>query len=327
MSRRIWTAVLAAVGAVALPVAASAQDFKPTRPLELVVHGGPGSGNDVFGRELITIIDQEKLSPVRVTISNRPGGGSTTAAAYMASKAGDSNTIAVFTNVWLTDPLVQEEAKVSLHSTLTPIARMVIEPALVGVRADSPYKTLKEFVDAAKAKPGALKQSGGSITARENIIRQLIMKQTGANWSFISFPSGGERLSALLGGHVDLMILDPQEASEQVRSGKIRIVAQVAEKRLEAFKDIPTIPEAGFMIPSIPQVRGIVGVPNMPPAAVAYYEDLIGRVVKTAQWKKFIVDNYFEDAFMKGADAKAFLSSYENDLREQMRATGAKIVR
>lgn len=327
MSRPILGAALAALGAAMLPFAAGAQEFKPTRPIEIVVHGGPGSGNDVFGRALSTVIDQEKLAPVRLTVANKPGGGSTTASAYLSSKAGDSHTIGVFTNIWLTDPLVQEEAKVNLHSTLTPIARMVIEPALVGVRAESPFKTLKEFVDEAKAKPGTLKQSGGSITARENIIRQLIMKQTGANWSFISFPSGGERLAALLGGHVDIMILDPQEATEQVRSGKVRVIAQVADQRLPDFKDVPTIPEAGFNIPSIPQVRGIVGVPNMPANAVAYYEDLIAKAVKTAGWQKFLRDNQFQDAYMKAADTKAFLAAYENDIREQMRATGAKIVR
>ena len=84
------------------------------------------------------------------------------------------------------------------------------------MRADSAIKTLADFVAAAKDKPGQLKQAGGSITSRENVVRQLLMTHTGARWSFISFPGGGERLAALLGGHVDLMmILDPSEAREQ----------------------------------------------------------------------------------------------------------------
>src|SRR2546425_9301829 len=82
--------------------------FKPTRPIEFVVHGGPGSGNDVFARALIAIIDQEKLSPVRFQVANKPGGGSTAASAYVMSKKGDPHVIACFTNVWITDTLVQE---------------------------------------------------------------------------------------------------------------------------------------------------------------------------------------------------------------------------
>ena len=243
-------ALLACAGA-----SPAAAEFKPTRPIEVVVHGGPGSGNDLFGRAVVAAVEAEKLATVRFQIANKPGGGSTTAANYLMSKDGDAHTIGVFTNIWLTDPLVQAEAKARLHD-MTPIARILVEPALVVVRGDSELKTLRDFIDAAKAKPGQMKQSGGSITARENIIRQMLMNNTGARWTFISFPSGGERLAALLGGHVDVMILDPAEAGEQVRTGKLRVIAQVSEQRLDAFMDVPTLKEAGFDIPNVPQTRG-----------------------------------------------------------------------
>src|SRR5882757_11453300 len=139
--------LLAAALLVAAAVPVSAQKFKPTRTIEFVVHGGPGSGNDVFARTLNTIIDQEKLSPVRMQVVNKPGGGSTTAAAYVVSKKGDPHVIACFTNIWLIDPMVQEAATNKLID-MSPIARLVVEPALVVVRADSQFKALKEFIDA-----------------------------------------------------------------------------------------------------------------------------------------------------------------------------------
>jgi hypothetical protein len=83
------------------------------------------------------------------------------------------------------------------------------------VRADSPFKTLKEFIDAAKAKPGTLKQSGGSVTSRDNIIRQTLQHATGAKWAFVSFQGGGERLAALLGGHVDIMVIEPRRRASR----------------------------------------------------------------------------------------------------------------
>lgn len=321
-SWKTWVAVVFA----AVPTLALAQ-FQPSKSCELVVHGGPGSGNDLFARALVGMIEQEKLAPIRIQVLNKPGGGSTTASAYLASKTGDAHTLGIFTNVWMTDPLVQEAAKVSIHKDLTPIARMVIEPALVAVRADAPYKTMKDFVEAAKSKSAQLKQSGGSITSRDNLIRQLIMKQTGANWSYISFPSGSERLAALLGGHVDLMVLDPSEAIEQVRGGKLRPLAQIADARLPAFNDVPTLAEAGFRIPKTPQIRGVVGPPNMPAAAVAYYENLLEKVVKSPSWKKYVADNHFEAGFGKSAETRKFLAAYENDIREQLKAIGTKVVR
>jgi putative tricarboxylic transport membrane protein len=300
--------------------------FKPSRPIEFVVHGGPGSGNDVFARTLTTIIDQEKLLPVRMQVVNKPGGGSTSAAAYVVSKKNDPHVIACFTNIWLLDPLVQEAATNKLMD-MSPIARLVVEPALVVVRTDSQIKTLKEFIDAAKAKPGALKMSGGSITSRENTVRQLLMQLTGARWAFISFPSGGERIAALLGGHVDMMIVDPSEAGEQVRAGKLRVIAQVNERRLPAFQDIPTIKEAGFDIPNVPQMRGVVGAPGMSAETVAFYEDLFLKASKTAGWRKFVNDSQLDDEFVKAAELKAFFTKFEGELREILKAAGAKVVR
>jgi putative tricarboxylic transport membrane protein len=195
------------------------------------------------------------------------------------------------------------------------------------VRADSPIKSMADFIKLAKEKPGALKMSGGSIASRENIVRQLIMKVTGARWAFISFPSGGERIAALLGGHVDMMIVDPSEAGEQVRAGKLRTIAQVSERRLSGFPDVPTLQEAGFDIPQVPQMRGVLGSPGMAADAVTYYEDLFVKVSRTATWQRFLAESYFDGEVLKAAELKAFLAKFEVTLRDILKEAGAKLVR
>ena len=263
---------------------------------------------------------------MRVQVVNKPGGGATTAANYVASKKGDPYTIACFTNIWLLNPLVQQAAVNRLHD-MAPIARLVVEPALVVVLADLPFKTLGDFIKAAKEKPGKLRWSGGSILSRENIVRQLLMKTTGASWGFISFPSGGERLAALLGGHVEMMIVDPSEAGEQIRAGKFRAIAQVSERRLPGFPNIPTLKEAGFDIPNVPQMRGVVGAPGMPADAVAYYEDLFFKVSQTPAWKKFLTESQLDGEFVRAAQLKPFLVSFEGTLRDILKVAGAKVIR
>jgi putative tricarboxylic transport membrane protein len=325
MNRRHLIAGAASAVAIGSFGPAFAQ-FRPTRTIDFVVHGGPGSGNDVFARALTTIIDQEKLSPVRIQVLNKPGGGSTTAAAYVVSKKGDPHVFACFTNVWLVDPLVQEAAHNKLVD-MSPIARLVVEPAIVVVRTDSPFKALADFINAAKEKPGALKMSGGSITSRENLIRQLLTKVTGARWAFISFPSGGERIAALLGGHVDMMIVDPSEAGEQVRAGKLRMIAQVNERRLPGFPDVPTIKEAGYNIPNLPQMRGVVGAPGMPADAIAFYEDMFLKASKTPAWQRFLSESQLDGEFVKAAELTPFLNKFEGELREILKEAGAKVVR
>ena len=300
--------------------------YQPTQPIEFVVHGGPGSGNDAFARALVQIIEKEKLAPVRIQVSNRTGGGGTVAAQYMLSKKGDPNVIALYTSVWFSNPLVQEAANARV-AEMTPIARLILEPAVVAVKNDSPHKTLKEFIDDAKAKPGTMKQSGGSNLARDALVHQLLMGETGAKWSFISFPSGSERFAALLGGHVDIMIAEPSEASELVRAGKLRVIAQIAEKRLPGLEQVPTLKEAGFNIMDVPQARGVIGGPGMPAEAVAYYENLLERATKTPSWDKYLKDTAVEGAFLKGKPNVDFVKQYEDTLRAVLQKTGVKTVR
>lgn len=300
--------------------------FQPTRPVEVVVHTGPGGGSDLLARSVATMMEKEKLLPVRMQVVNKTGGGGAVAAAYLAEKKGDENTIGFFTGVWLTGPLVSDKAKVTLRD-LQPIARLVLEPALIAVKADSPYKTLKDFIEAAKQKPGELKQSGGSITSRDNVVRQLLQQATGARWAFISFPGGGERIAALLGGHVQMMVIEPEEAGQHIRAGNLRVLAQVTEKRLAGFPDVPTLKEAGFDVPVVPQVRGVVAPPGIPTDEVAYWEDVFRKLTQTASWKKFLADNQFEDGYQNAAELTRFYDQFTDQMRGILKEAGVKVVR
>ena len=303
-----------------------AAEYKPTRPIEVVVHTGPGGGADVLARFIAQVVEKEKLAPVRMQVVNKPGGGGLTAMSYVVEKKGEANTIAVFTGNWLTNPLMQQEAKYTVKD-MTPVVRLVLEPAVIAVKADAPYKTLRDFIEAAKKSPGKLKQSGGSVTSRDNVVRMLLMKTSAANWSFISFPGGGERIAALLGGHVDMMVIEPQEAGEHIRSGNMRVIAQVAERRLPGYPNVPTLKEAGYEIPNIPQVRGVLAPPGIPPEAVAYYEDLFARIVRSAAWKKYLEDQQFEDGFQRSGELAKFFDEYTNRMRTILQDGGVKTVR
>jgi putative tricarboxylic transport membrane protein len=306
--------------------AAFAADFTPGKPVELVVHTGPGGGNDVLGRAIAAMAEKDNLLPVRLVVVNKPGGNGAVAANYLVEKKGNPLVIGLVTSAWLVGPMTTAEATVTVND-LTPLAQLVLEPAVVAVRTDAPFKTMKDFIDAAKAKPGALKQSGGSLTARDSIMRQVLQNATGARWAFISFPGGGERLAALLGGHVDMMIVEPQEAREQLRAGKLRIIAQVADKRLPAFADVPTLKEAGYDVALVPQMRGAVAPPDIPPEAAAYWRDFFARLVRTPAWRKYLEENQFEDGFKAGPEFTRALDDTSKQLRTLLQEAGVKVVR
>jgi putative tricarboxylic transport membrane protein len=311
---------------VATAAPLSAQTFKPTRAVEAVVHTGPGGGSDIFARAIADMMEKENLLPQRLQVVNKSGGGSAVAMAYLAEKKGETHTLGFFTGVWVTNPLTTAEAKVTVKD-LTPIIRLVLEPAVVAVKADSPYKNMKDFIDAAKKNPGQLKQSGGSVTGRDNLVRLVIQKATGAKWVFVSFPSGGERIANLLGGHVQTMVIEPQEAGEHIKAGNLRVIAALTEKRLPAFPDVPTLKEQGIDVPVIPQARGILAPPAVPNDVVQYWESVFDRFTKTASWKKYLEQNQFEDGYLKGPELSKFFDALTGQMREVLKEAGAKIVR
>jgi putative tricarboxylic transport membrane protein len=312
--------------ALAAGGAAAAERFTPTRPVEAVVHTGPGGGNDLLARAVALMLEKERLVPVRLQVVNKPGGNGNVALAYLAQKRGDKNTIGFFSSNMLVSYLVSAEAKITVRD-LTPIARLVLEPTVVAVKADSPYRTLADFIEAARKRPGQLKQAGGSITSRDNVVRQLLQQSTGARWAFISFPGGGERIAALLGGHVDVMVIEPEEASEHIRAGKLRVLAQVTERRLPAFSDVPTLKEAGFDVPVVPQVRGVVAPPGVPKENVEYWQEVFRKLTETASWKKYVADNQFEDGYQPGAELATFMDGFTDRMRAILADAGVKTVR
>ncbi len=309
-----------------LGIPGQAWPFGPTKPVEVVVHTGPGGGSDLFARAISEMIGKEKLVPQRLQVVNKSGGGSAVAMAYLAEKKGDTHTLGFFTGVWVTNPLTSKEASVTVKD-LTPIARLVLEPAVVAVKADSPYKSMKDFVEAAKKNPGQLRQSGGSVTGRDNLTRLVIEKATGAKWVFVSFPGGGERIANLLGGHVQMMVMEPQEAGEHIKAGNLRVIASLTESRLPSFSNVPTIKEQGIDVPVIPQARGLLAPPGVSGDVVKYWEGVIGRFAKTPAWKKYLNDNQFEDGFLTGGSLNKFFDDLGLQMRDVLKEAGVKIVR
>jgi putative tricarboxylic transport membrane protein len=312
--------------AAAFPAGASAQAFQPTRPVEIVVHNAPGGGSDLLARHLSTLLEKEKLLPVRTLVVNRPGGGSATAMSYMAEKRGEPHTIALFTSAWMMTPILSPEVTAGFYD-MTPVARLVLESAVVLVKADSPYRTLRDFIEAAKKEPGKLKQAGGSVQTRGNFVRLILQRSTDARWVYISFPGGGERTAALLGGHVQLLVAEPAEVSEYLRNGSLRALAQITEKRLPAFADVPTLREAGFNVLSDPTIRGVVAPPGTAKNVATYWEDVFARLVKTDAWRKYLDENMFEDGFQRGEELRKSSTEFVARMREMLKDAGLKVYR
>jgi putative tricarboxylic transport membrane protein len=263
--------------------------------VEIVVHSGPGGGNDTLAREMAKILQDEKLAPTLYPVNNQEGGSGAVAMAYMAEADGDPNTWAVHSVTWVATPLTLEAGAVSFHD-LTPIAQLVEERAVLAVPANSPYKTLQELLDGSKTKN--LIQVGGSLQALDNVNATLLKKAAGVDWDFLPVDGGGERTAALLGGNAQLQIEGARDFIELVRGGEVRILATFSKERTSVFPDVPTVMEAvGHDIDFVVERRGVLGPPNMPAEAVAYWSDLMKKLMDTAAWKTYSTESGFSDVY------------------------------
>ena len=301
-----------------------AQGFRPNRPIEFVVHSAPGGGSDVFAREVAEMAKKERLLPQPLQVTNKTAGASAQAMAYLVEKRGDDHTLAVFTNTWVATPLTRADAKVTVKD-LTPVARLVLEPTIAVVRADSPYRSMSDFVQAAKARPGSLKQAGGSVTAIESLTGLLVQSATGVQWTFIPTPSIKDRIANLLSGNVDIIIPQPQDVNEHIAAGRMRPIAAFTEKRLAVLPAVPTIHEQGINVPIIANARGILAPPGTTREVVAHWERFFERLTRSASWKKYVEENQVEDVFLKSDGLGPFLDEQTALMRKVLQQAGVKV--
>ncbi len=291
MARKIFPLVMFVLCAALLllsPLDSQAQSFLK-QPIEFVCHAAVGGGSDIMARMMQGVIEKEKLCSQTVTVVNRSGGGGAIAFAYVAGKKGDPHLWLTATTSFLTTPLLGKSKYT--YKDFTPLVNLAYDDFLIVVRADSPYKTMKDLIEDAKKKPGQIKTGGTYAPGTDALISHMLEKAAGVKFNYIPFKSGGEAMVALLGKNIDMFYPNPGEALAQVEAKKARILAVASEKRLEGAPDIPTLRELGINA-SFQQVRSIAAPKDIPPEALRYFEELFRKLADSKIWReKYIKEN------------------------------------
>jgi putative tricarboxylic transport membrane protein len=279
------------------------QSGKP-RAVQMVVDTGPGGGSDVFARQVVKIALANKLIDGNWPVLNRAQGGGLAAMSFLKQQAPQPNFISAFTSKWIISGLNTPNAEASVKD-LTMIAQVSVEPQMIAVPANSPYKSFADFIAGAKAKPGQLVQVGGAYSSVDNLAALKIQQNTGTKWKYLSFADGGPRITALLRGDAQMMVGAQNDFSEEVAAGQLKIIGVLGKQRAAKFPDVPTLSEQGVSevgLPDALQWRGIAAPPNIPPAAVAYYQDLFKKLTQTADWKKYMNEEGLISDYESGPD-------------------------
>jgi putative tricarboxylic transport membrane protein len=299
---------------LAVPLAASAQGWKPTKDVEFVVPFGLGGGADLMARVIHKVIVDEKLVPVSIAIVNKPGGGGAAGIGYVAaSRKADPHTLILVNGSTQITPILNPQAKTLTE--VTPVMNMMLDDFLLFVRADAPWKSAAEFVKEAKSKPAkSVAFSTGGTT--DVMAITVLSKATGVEYNTVSFNSGGEALTALLGGHVQASMGNPLEFMGQLQAGKVRALGVVRDKRFPGLADVPTMQEQGIKTPNFQMWRGIAIPKDAPDAARVYWEGVMTKVNDSAAMKKYYADNVAQAASIPGKQFNEFLARQEKLYRE-----------
>ena len=306
---------------LASPVA-GAQAKYPSKNFDIVVPFAPGGGTDNLMRMITGIIDENKWSPVPMVVTNKPGGSGTVGYAYVISKKGDPYVIAGATPMVVSGKL-QGRLSGNHRDAMTTLMIVAIDELMLSVRTESPYKTIEDFVAAAKAKPGTLTVGGTGIHNEDHIFAHLLEQAAKIKVKYVPFNSGGEVTAALMGGHIDAGVMNPNEIVAQIEAKKATNLAVAAKKRMTDAADVPTFAEKGYEF-YWEQMRGVVGPANMAPEAVAWWQDALRKVTTNKKWQEtYIKRNLLTPTAWTGEEANKYLDGLIAKYESALGALGA----
>ena len=320
--RRFWrrlTGVL--VPLVVLAMGEPAVAWEPTKPVEFVVPAGTGGGADQMARLIAGIAEKHKLSPKPFIVVNKSGGAGAEGFLYVKGKKGDAQTIVITLSNLFTTPL---HTGVPFNwKDLTPIARLALDEFILWVNAETPYKTAKDYLAAAKEKSGAMKMGGTGAAQEDQILTIQLEQATGVKFTYVPFKGGGEVCVNLVGKHVDSTVNNPIECASHWKAGRVRPLAVFDTGRIPSaeWKDVPTVKEALGVDISYLMLRGIFGAPEMPKDAVAWYQDFLKKVQETPEWKKYMEEGALKAAFATGDEYVKWVQEAEQ-LHKDLMAKG-----
>jgi len=288
-----------------------AQVWKPDKNVEIIVNTAPGSGQDTTARTIQKILQDRKLVESSTSVVNKPGGGGVLSYGYLNQHPRDAHFVAISSSSLLTNHIMGR-AQIT-YTDLTPLAVLFGEYISVAVRADSPIKNGREVIERLKKDPAAL--SIGVATSIGNANHQgaaVAMKVSSIDIKklrTVVFQSGSAAVTAMLGGHIDVVPGSVGLMLPYVQSGQVRLIAIASPQRLTgALANAPTWREQGANA-VVSNWRGLIGPRGMNDAQIAYWDNTLRALTESEEWKKDLEKNNWSNDYMKSTETRKYMEA------------------
>jgi putative tricarboxylic transport membrane protein len=318
--------ICASTATLAFAAHGAAPEWRPKTAVEIMVASGPGGGMDRTARTIQLIVREKKIADPAFNVVNKAGGGGTIGWNYLSQHARDAHYLAIGSPALLTNHIMSKSAL--SHADFTPLAMLISEYTAFAVSANSPIKSGKDLIARLRADPRSVSVAiSTSIGSGNHVAIGKVGKAAGvdiAKLRLVIFNATGEAITAVIGGHVDLV---PATASSvlpyaQDKQGGLRIIAIAAPQRAGGvLADVPTWREQGVSVVQ-DSFRAVMGAKDLTAAQIAYWDNVFGALARSPAWKKDLEDNYCVSNYQPAADAAKYLAAEYEDFKMELKDLG-----
>lgn len=289
--------------------------------LRMMVPNSPGGGYDLTARTAVKIMEDDDITG-RVEVFNVIGAGGTVAMARLMNEKGNDDLMMTM-GLGVVGATYTNGSK-ARASDATALAKLIEDPGAVFVPADSPFKTVQDFVAAWKADPSKVTIGGGSSPGGpDHLFPMELAKAVGVepkSVNYVTYDGGGDLLTALLGKKITVGTSSPGELMDQIEAGQLRVLAVSGAERVEGI-NAPTLKESGINL-TFANWRGVLAPPDISDDAKQAMVKVLEEMHGTKQWKEALVKNGWTDAFVTGQQFEQFLKEQDTRVSETLTELG-----
>jgi tripartite-type tricarboxylate transporter receptor subunit TctC len=293
-------------GLAAAPLVARAQEWAPTRPIQCIIGFAPGGGADLIARAIIEAA--QPLFPQPLVVVNKPGAGGTIAAQQVAAMQGDGHVLLMGGGSESTSIPAFRALPYDARNGFRAVIRLMRQQMFVLAKADGPYRTMPEAIDAARVKPQAVSHGSSGNGSIYHAAFVVLEKRAGVELLHVPFTGGAPGLQAVASGQVDLMVASPEEFRGLTDGGLLRVLACCSAERAAGYPDVPTLKELGWDM-ALENMKGWVVPANTPDAAVVYLHDRFRAAMVRPGWQAFVERAGETDGYLDGPGVQAAMAA------------------
>lgn len=282
--------------------------WRPDKPVEIVTASAAGGSNDRVARMIQKIMQDGKLVPVSVSVLNKPGGNQTLSRTYLQQHAGDAHYFDIGNPTLISNHIMGVTKQ--HFSDFTAIALLINEYSVFTVRADSPLRTAKDLIARLKADPESMSFGVSNLGGTNHLTLSMAVKAGGIDprkLKIVVFKTNAESTTAVMGGHIHMVAASIPSVIGQIKAGTVRAIAVGDIQRMDGvMASVPTLKEQGIDV-SLSNWRSIIAPKGLTQAQVAYWEDVLARVVATDEWKQALEAQNWDGRFLRSREFTQYM--------------------